>query len=387
MARKRIVVVFDASPLLVNKTGVAYYIERLVTSLARQYPDELELVGFYYNFLGRRSTTHLPKAPNLHFHAVRFLPSKIIYQLRRWGIEFPVEYLSGTQANFVLYTNFLSYPSLFKTPSAPVIHDLAYIDLPETVAEKNRRDLTRFVPKAIERSAFVITVSEFTKSKLQKLYKLPADKILVTPIPPDEPRELSAKKQKSLLAAAGVNKSYLLFVGTVEPRKNLVNLIEAYRQLPQELRDEYSMVIAGRIGWNCQAEEAALAEAVADGFDVRHLGYVDEDTRTALFKNATLFVSASNYEGYGMPVIEAMAAGVPVAISDIPVFREVAQENAFYFDQTKPTTIAAIIQEALLDDKRRTRLSIAGLNRVAQFDWDRVTTNIHDKIIETLHSN
>ncbi|MBX6334878.1 glycosyltransferase, partial [Candidatus Saccharibacteria bacterium] len=160
-----------------------------------------------------------------------------------------------------------------------------------------------------------------------------------------------------------------------------------YRQLPQELRDEYSMVIAGRIGWNCQAEEAALAEAVADGFDVRHLGYVDEDTRTALFKNATLFVSASNYEGYGMPVIEAMAAGVPVAISDIPVFREVAQENAFYFDQTKPTTIAAIIQEALLDDKRRTRLSIAGLNRVAQFDWDRVTTNIHDKIIETLHSN
>lgn len=382
MPRKRIV--FDASPLLVNKTGVAYYTESLVTNLANQYPDEFELVGFYYNFLGKRSTAHFPKAPNLRFHAVRFTPSKLIYQLRRWGIEFPIEYLSGTRADFVLYPNFLSYPSIHKTPSAPVIHDLTFVDLPETVAKKNQHDLERFVPKAVERSAFVITVSEFTKRKLCKLYDLPAENVLVTPIPPEATRKISTERQQALLSAAGIDKPYILFVGTVEPRKNLTGLVEAYKLLPQRLRNTYSLVIAGRIGWNCQAEKTAFAEAKNNGYNVHHLGYVDEETRSSLFTNTTLFVSASSYEGYGMPVIEAMSAGTPVAVSDIEVFREVARDNALYFNQTSPASIAKTLERALSDDTLRAKLSQASLHQVANFDWKAVATNVHDRILTVI---
>jgi alpha-1,3-rhamnosyl/mannosyltransferase len=377
-------IVFDASPLLVNKTGVAYYTERLVTSLARQYPDELELVGFYYNFLGKRSVKHLPKASNLVFHAVRFTPSKIIYQLRRWGIELPVEYLSGTKADFVLYPNFLSYPSLRHTPSAPVIHDLTYLDLPETVAVKNRQDLERFVPKAIERSAFVLTVSEFTKKRLVEQYNLPFKKILVTPIPPEEPRKLPNAEQRRLLAKAKINKPFILFVGTVEPRKNLINLVAAYKLLPEDMRNKYSLVIAGRVGWSCREEERAFETAKAEGYDVRHLGYVSENTRTALYQNTELFVTASGYEGYGMPIIEAMNAGAPLSVSNIPVFKEVAGEDAVYFDQTNPASIAESMHKLLSDDSLRAKLSKSGRQHVDSFNWENIAASVYEKILEAV---
>ena len=102
-------VLFDASPLLVNKTGVAYYTERLVLGLAKHYEHELQLNGFFYNFLGRRSAGHFPVAPNLRFFPVRLLPSKILYQLRRWGIEFPIEMLHHGRADFILYPRKFGY--------------------------------------------------------------------------------------------------------------------------------------------------------------------------------------------------------------------------------------------------------------------------------------
>jgi len=100
MKTKPIRIAFDASPLLVNKTGIAYYIERVVSQLAEKYPDEIELVGFYYNFLGKRKSTNFPTAPNISYHEVKYIPSKIIYQLRRWNIEFPLEMLIYKRVDF-----------------------------------------------------------------------------------------------------------------------------------------------------------------------------------------------------------------------------------------------------------------------------------------------
>ena len=115
--RKPIKIVFDASPLLVNKTGVAYYTERLIMNIAQKYPDDVELVGYYFNFLGRRSSAHFPSAPNIRFHGVYFWPSKVLYQLRRWNIEIPVEFLSHTKADFILFTNFPGWTRYWRTIS------------------------------------------------------------------------------------------------------------------------------------------------------------------------------------------------------------------------------------------------------------------------------
>jgi glycosyltransferase involved in cell wall biosynthesis len=383
---RRLRIVFDASPLLVNKTGVAYYTERLVTSLAEQYSHDVELVGFYYNFLGRRDTSHLPTRPNLRFKAVKFVPGKLIFQLRRWGIEVPVEYLAKTRADFVLYPNFLSYPSLRRTPSAPVIHDLTFIDMPGYVAYKNRQDLVRFVPQAIARSSFVLTVSDFSKQKIHRKYRVPASRIVVTPIPPEPNREFSESQRRKALQNAGITKPYILFLGTVEPRKNLLNLMEAYAQLPDKLRSSYSLVLAGRIGWNCEAEVAKIDELQRAGFDVHHLGYVDEDLRAALYRDATVFVTASSYEGFGMPVLEAMSYGVPTAVSDIAVFHEVAGDAALYFNQFKPAEIAAALETLLKDGRRRELLSHKARKLAASMRWEDIAARVYDAIQRTLNT-
>ncbi|HSX33068.1 MAG TPA: glycosyltransferase family 1 protein [Candidatus Saccharimonadales bacterium] len=376
---KPIHILFDASPLLVNKTGVAYYTEQLVTELAKHYPDQLELTGFYYNFLGRRRTA-FPKAPNLHWHGVHLLPSKVVYQLRRWGIEMPVELLAGRRGDFVLFPNFLSYPSLHKTPSAPVIHDLTYLEMPQYVSPKNGSDLRRFTPKAIRRASFVITVSEVAKHAISKQYAVPLKNILVTPIPVSERHELPQKKCLSLLEANNLTKPFILFVGTIDPRKNIIGLINGYCALPKELRSRYSLVLVGRIERFAAAEAAKIEEAKAAGFDVIHLGYVAEEVKQALYQSATMFAHAALHEGFGMPVLEAMSHGLPCVISDIPVFREVAGDAALYFDYQEPASVAKALASILEDPKTAQRLSTASKKRAASFTWQRVAADVYQQI-------
>jgi alpha-1,3-rhamnosyl/mannosyltransferase len=375
-------IIFDASPLLINKTGVAYYTEQLVMALADEYPDDLDLVGFYYNFLGRRDGSRLKRAKNLRYSRFSLIPSKLIFQLRRWGIEYPIELLAATRGDFILYNNFIGQPSLFHTPSAPVIHDLTYIDLPEYVSAKLRRDLTRFMPKTIKRASFVITVSEFSKQRVMDVYGLPDDKVVVTHIPPQTPHMQAETVIRSELQKLGVHKPYILFLGTVEPRKNIINLIDAYEALPAQLRETYDLVIAGMIGWNCERETAKLKETADKG--VLHLGYVSEDQRAALYQGATLFAHASYYEGFGMPVLEAMSYGVPSVISDIPIYREIAGDAAVFFNQEDPQAIAQAITGLLEHEQERSQLSRKGKAHVANYSWQKSAQILHGAITRAL---
>ncbi|HSX35143.1 MAG TPA: glycosyltransferase family 1 protein [Candidatus Saccharimonadales bacterium] len=387
LVKRKIKIVFDATPMVVNKTGVAYYIERLAVQLATQYPDEVKLVGFYYNFLGRRDASHLPRRANLSYTGASIIPSKIVFQLRRWGIEVPIEFLAMQKADFILYGNFLSHPSLFHTPSAPVIHDLTYLDLPAYVSPKLRRDLERFVPKAIQRSRFVVTVSEFSKQRIMSHYRVPAEDILVTLIPPVPPVRLSAERCRAILKENGITKPYILFVGTIEPRKNIIGLVEGYLQLPKKVRDEYQLVLAGRVERFASAEEARLHDALNQGQNVTHLGYISDEVKDALYQSAAMFAHASEYEGFGMPVLEAMSHGVPCALSDIPVFREVAGNSAVYFDYRKPEAIARAMQKILESPGRHAELSKLAKQRAGSFSWQKVATDLYETIRSSLHAS
>lgn len=380
MKNKPLRIAFDASPLLVNKTGVAYYMERLMTNLAETYPDDVELIGFYYNFLGRRSTKHFPQLPNISYRGSRFIPSKIIYQLRRWNIEIPLEFFYPKKIDFVLFGNFLGYPRLRNTPGATVVHDLTYLDLPEYVSAKNRNDLTRFVPKEIARSAFVITVSEFSKQKIATTYGIDPTNILVTPVPPEPPIFYNQTDKQETLNKAGITKPFILFLSTIEPRKNLINLIEAYQQLSTELREQYTLVIAGRIGWNCEAEEAKIKEVTKQKANITYLGYVDDKTRAVLLQSATLMANASHYEGFGMTVLEAMSYGTPCAISNIAVYHEVAGDSAVYFNQDSPAAIAQSLATILIDSNQLQTMSRRSKARAATFSWKRVANSLFSYI-------
>lgn len=378
-------IIFDASPMLVNKTGVAYYTERLVTEMAKHHPD-VTFVGFYYNFLGRRDSSHLPRAKNLSYTGASIIPSKVVFQLRRWGIEIPVEFLALQRADFILYPNILGYPSLFRTPSAPVVHDLTYLDLPEYVSAKLRSDLVRFVPKQIKRSTFVGTVSEFSKQRISTVYDIPKERIVVTPIPPLPAKAYGQNAVQKKLHKLGVFKPFILFVGTVEPRKNIPNLIDAYAKLPESLRKKYALVLGGGIGWNCDIEIRKLQEAKEQGLDVLHLGYIDDEAKDILYQEADLFVTASHYEGFGMPTLEAMAYGTPCAISDIPIFHEVAGDTAIYFNQDNADDISRTLQELLQDEKKRLALGEQGRARAATYSWTTVANTMYQAIKKSVQT-
>lgn len=376
-------VAFDASPFLVNKTGVAFYTERLIQRLAQQYP-ETEFIGFYYNFLGKRSTGHFPKAPNLRFVGSHVIPSKIIYQLRRWNIEIPFELLCPVKVDFILFTNFIGYPRLRKTPAATVVHDLTFVDIPEYVSKKNGNDLRRFVPKEIARSEFVVTVSEFGKQRIMDEYGTVSDKVLVTPIPPEPPEAYDQATRTATLEKVGITKPFILFLSTIEPRKNILNLIAAHQQLPTELREQYTLAIVGRTGWNCDAEIAKLKEVQAAGENIKQLGYVDHQTREILLQSATIMANASHYEGFGMTVLEAMRYGTPCALSDIAVYHEVAGESAIYFDQANPQDIAQKLQAILENPNDLRTKSDQALARAKSFNWQTVAQSVYDAISRAL---
>lgn len=376
-------IAFDASPLITKRTGVAYYTQNLIENLAARYPD-VNFIGFYYNLLGRHNSEQLPMAANISYREINFIPNKVVFQMQRFGVYPPLELFLKEPVDFVLFSNFWGYPSLRRTPSAPVVHDLTYLDLPEYVTTKNRKDLAKLIPKQIQRSEFVVTVSDFSKQRLVDTYGLEPDSILVTHIPPSPPKIMSKEQTAINLKKLKLDKPFILFLGTVEPRKNVDNLIDAYALMPEKLRKEYSLVITGREGWYAEGIIKHIKQAQRGGLDIKHIGYVSDEAKAALYQSASLFVTASRYEGFGMPVLEAMSYGAPCAISDIPVFKEVAQDAALYFDPEKPEDISKILAKGLTDKKVRSQLADKSAKLLATYSWGKVASKLMNKIKSSL---
>lgn len=381
MTRPRTTVLFDANSLMVQRTGVGHYTAGLIDAIARTCPD-FDMVGYYYNFLGRKTPPTSPIATNIHYRPILHFPGPAVNLLRRFRIEVPLELLTLTKADFALYPNFLSQTSLRRTPGAPVIHDLMYYDLPQYGSDKSVRDLTTFVPPTLRRSDFVLTVSDSTKQRIVEVYGHDPERILATFIPPVEAQWLADDKAKVIVGDQGIHKPYLLFVGTMEPRKNLTSLLEAYHLLPRQVRDSYSLVLAGKMDWKYQETKQKLERLQAAGDDIHYLGYIDNDTRAALYQQARLTVLPSHYEGFGMQILESMQYGTPCAVSDLPVLREVGGDMAVYFDQNTPQAIADSIDACL----RQPKPDIATLQRyvASRPNWDQVGAQVGERIRQSV---
>lgn len=378
--RKKIKILFDANPLVnSSKSGVGYYSERLLIALASKYPDDVHIVGHYFNFLNRKKPS-LPQLPNISYKQTVLFPTKAVNILRRIGIEIPLDLFVRTKADFAIFPNFVSMPFLHHIPSAVIVHDLGYLECPEYILPGNRTFLTRFVPKSIKRSELVITISEATKSVIKRYYGTPDSKFLITPIPPQ-------RNDIKPVKPADMRGKYILFLSTLEPRKNFIGLVRAYMLLPKSLRDTYGLVLAGGPGWNVDQELVEIQKLQSEGNNITTTGYISEGEKAWLLANASLFVMPSHYEGFGMPILEAMSTKTPAAVSDIPVFHEVAGDAAVYFDKDNLQSIARTIEDVLSDKTKQDLLVSNGVKRVAMFDWDDVAKNVFEKLESTLNKN
>jgi glycosyltransferase involved in cell wall biosynthesis len=270
----------------------------------------------------------------------------------------------------------LGAPLARHTRSVVTIHDLGYLHFPEAHTRSQLLQLRLTTLWSARVAARVIAISEATRDDLVRHAGVAPGKITVVPhgvaarfAPVPEGPERHAR-----LARYGIGPGarYLLYVGTLQPRKNLARLLDAFAQLarsePQAA--DLQLLLAGKRGWLAEPIERQAA-ALGLGQRVRFLGYVSDDDLPALYSGALTFVLPSLYEGFGIPVLEAMACGAPVLTSATSALREVAGEAALTVEPRSTAAIAAGLGRLVCDGRLRFDLRARGLERAAQFSWER----------------
>jgi alpha-1,3-rhamnosyl/mannosyltransferase len=246
------------------------------------------------------------------------------------------------------------------------LYDLTFLTHPHVHTLDNRLHCTAGLARALARGAKLVAISEHTRRDAARVLGLEAGAVAVVPPGVDDRFVAPGSVEVKALAARLGLGPYLLHVGVEEPRKNTAALVEAYRRLPAELRDRYTLVLAGHGGWG---DAAAAPDPARDApGEVRRLGPVSDEELPALYAGASLFVFPSLYEGFGLPPLEAMACGAPVLVSSVASLPEVVGEAADLCDP-EPAAIAAAIEQVLLDAQHQAELRRRGPEHARAFRW------------------
>lgn len=284
--------------------------------------------------------------------------------------DLPVEKIGGKGSHFweqvtlprYVQRHYKSLPLLSLSGLGPIgysnsimtIHDVSYLLRPRAYSWFYTCYYRLMTPWAAKRAKRILTVSQFSKHELMRYYGIAEDKITV----------VYNAAQTSDLAPRKEGRPYLLAVGSLMPRKNIKRLLEAYGTMPHA---DFSLCIAGDV-------ETSFADAELDAYahaeGVQWLGYVSPEELTMYYRNAVAYINPSLYEGFGIPLLEAMTQDCPVLASDIPVFHEVCEKAAYYFNPMKTEEIRAAIRTVVHDKALRQRLIQAGQQRCRLFSWE-----------------
>lgn len=340
----------DIQSIIKNPTGVGRYTKELVKGLSLlNIQDDITL--FYFNFLGKYNG--FPVFPN---KTVKCVPGRVYNRLWRWFKFPPVNWLIGDY-DIYHFPNFI-LPPMSKGKSIVTVHDLAFIRYPEYIEPKNLKYLQTQLPRSLKAAHKIIAVSQFTKQELIDIFNLPEEKIAVVYEGVGESFKRIDKTEKKMPY------KYVLCTSTLEPRKNIEGLIRAFHV--SGLKD-YKLVITGGKGWLYEGIFKLIKELGLEK-DIVFLGYVKDVDLPIIYSGASLFVFPSFYEGFGLPLLEAMACGVPVVSSRV---NEILGDNAYFIDPKEPSDIANGITEVLNNMDLQQELIRKGLDHVKKFTWQR----------------
>jgi len=367
-----LVVGVDVFPFTEAKTGVGWYEWNLLEALDRR--DDGIVFNLYAHTFLAPEEPQAPDAPGRrsqrlrahHLPADLALPVGPTLAALRSVVEPVLRVLDG---NDVLWApNFFMPPRQLPFGRAMVatVHDLAFSAMPETVAPDTLRLLRTHLPATLYRADRLIAVSDATAAELVE--RLAANRRRIHTIHEGLDPEF-AREQPAAGAGPELPAPYLLFVSTIEPRKNVEGVLAAF-ELAARAGYRGHLVLVGRWGWRTDAIRRALDTSPVRGRIV-HLDYVERSHLPGLYRGADALLFPSWIEGFGLPLLEAMACGTPVVTSGRSAMAEVAGPAAVYVDPASPQDIAAGITSLLADPELRGRLVAAGRERAAAFSWDR----------------
>ncbi len=353
--------------------GIGRYTWEVAQRMALKHPEDQ-----FYFFFDRPFDPAFRIAPNI-IPVVLFPPARHPF-LFIWWFEISVaRALRRYKIDvFLSPDHFLSLRS--RTPALLVIHDLAYLHYPDHVGGLVRWYYRICMPRFIRKAGHILAVSEYTRRDILRHFDLPAAKISVAP---NGCRAAFAPMDKVEVAgyrsAHTSGKAYFLYIGAIHPRKNIPRLIEAFDHFKSRSGSDCLLLLAGRFAWDTGPVRTAYENAVHRDH-IHFLGYVPDEALPPLMAAAQALVNVSLFEGFGVPVLEAMHSDVPVLISDRASLPEVAGDAGWQVNPEDITAIAEGMYRLNSDEPLRQKLIEAGREQSQQFDWDKTADIVYQQV-------
>lgn len=361
----------DARLVFYHQAGIGQYILRLTDALAA-----LDHENQYYLFQSFKDRTRLVDAPNFH-RRVLYTPSHHRFERLALSAEMLPHPLD------VFHSPDFIPPRKTRAPNVITVHDLAFLLYPRFLTPDAARYYGQIDP-ASRSAAHIIAVSQSTKRDVTKLLGVPDSQVSViyeaahsSARPLDKP-----EARKHVHEKFGIAEDFILFVSTIEPRKNLPTLLAAYSKLRDQYKSKARLVVAGHKGWLTEEVDAAI-EKYRLAEQVCFLGSVPTSELAYLYNAARVFALPSFYEGFGLPPLEAMASGTPVIVSNVSSLPEVVGDAGILIDPNDVDGWTVALHRVLTENELHDEMAAKGLKRAKLFSWERAareTLNVYKKV-------
>lgn len=375
----------DVTSAVTQGGGIGRYTRELVRALVK---EKNRINGEFVLFSAKQPENlpvpdPIPTGENVTYHQAPFSQQWLYRLWHRLRIPVPVQLLTGHLDLF--YSPDFVLPSIRgDIPTLLTVHDLSFIHFPDAFTTELVRYLNKVVPRSILRANHILADSQATKDDLIDIWHTPSSKIsvLYSGVSPDFRPVMDVERLKEIRKKYKIgDQPYFISVGTLQPRKNYRMLIKAFKPVAEMY--PHQLLIAGGKGWMYDKMLREVSEQKLEG-RVRFLGFVDDSDLPALYSDATLFLFPSLYEGFGLPLLEAMACGVPVISSNSSSLPEVAGQAAVQVPPNNRRLWTAAMIELLNDGSRRSELVRAGFQQAGRFSWSkssRCLLSIFDQLL------
>ncbi|OBW95289.1 glycosyltransferase family 4 protein [Gallibacterium salpingitidis] len=381
-------IIVNLNTLKLPLTGIGYYTFNIVKFLLQkdviivgirnnQILTQQQINSLIHRLSSTSVITHNFKHSNIKsfiINCIKKMPKVYLVKHKIESIILNLKLKSYAENNFIYFEpNFV--PFSYTGKIITTIHDLSFIHHPEFHPKERVNYLTAQLPNIMKNSTKIVVDSDTIREKLIHLYPSYKNKIITLYLGVN-PDFCSNRRDDILLSKLNLKeKSYILSVCTLEPRKNLLSLVKAYRQLPEQIKNKYPLVLVGHKGWKNSELFSYLEELIIKKQAVI-TGYLSDEAVKVIYSSAKVFVYPSLYEGFGLPIIEAMASGTPVITSNYGAMAEVAGNAAMLVDPSSIEQISSAIMQLLEEESLYTNLVQSGLNRASYFHWEKTVDNL-----------